>query len=87
MEERTIFLGNELNELVAESVVASLLYLDGQRCDKDIKLMINSPGGPVNPAMAVLDAMRYCRSDVSTVAMGLVASSATFALAAGTKGK
>ena len=89
LEERVVFLGNELDHLVAESVIASLLYLDGKASGtpKDIKLFINSPGGPVNPAMAVLDAIRYCRSDVSTVAVGLVASSASFALAAGTKGK
>ena len=61
--------------------------LDGNDDKKDIRLFINSPGGPVNPAMAVLDAIRYCKSDVSTIAVGLVASSASFALAAGTKGK
>lgn len=87
LEERMVFLGNELDMLVAESVVASLLYLDGDNPEKDIRIFINSPGGPVNPAMAVMDAINYCRCDVSTIAVGLVASSASFALAAGTKGK
>ncbi|KAF7126458.1 hypothetical protein RHSIM_Rhsim11G0024800 [Rhododendron simsii] len=85
--ERIVFLGHEIDDFVADLVVSQLLLLDAQDPTKDIKLFINSPGGSHSAAMALYDVIRVVRADVSTVAMGIAASSASIILGAGTKGK
>lgn len=87
LNDRTIFLGSELNDLTADAIVSQLLLLDAQDPDKDIRLFINSPGGSVTAGMAVYDAMLKCRCDVSTVCFGLAASTSALILAGGTEGK
>ncbi|XP_058189033.1 uncharacterized protein LOC131306660 [Rhododendron vialii] len=85
--ERIVFLGHEIDDFVADLVISQLLLLDAQDPTKDIKLFINSPGGSHSAAMALYDVIRVVRADVSTVAMGIAASSASIILGAGTKGK
>ncbi|KAG5524415.1 hypothetical protein RHGRI_031161 [Rhododendron griersonianum] len=85
--ERIVFLGHTIDDLVADLVISELLLLDAQDPTKDIKLFINSPGGSHRAAMALYDIIRVVRADVSTVAMGIAASSASIILGAGTKGK
>lgn len=87
LKDRIIFLGDALDEGLANSVVAQLLFLEADNPDKDITLYINSPGGIVSGLMAIYDTMNYIRPAVSTVCVGHAASAAAFLLAAGTKGK
>eukprot|EP00244_Chara_vulgaris_P002148 TRINITY_DN13640_c1_g1_i2.p1 TRINITY_DN13640_c1_g1~~TRINITY_DN13640_c1_g1_i2.p1 ORF type:complete len:277 (+),score=47.15 TRINITY_DN13640_c1_g1_i2:156-986(+) len=87
MGQRIVFLGSEVDDVSADWIVSQLLLLDAQDPTKDIKLFINSPGGSITAGMAIYDAMRLCRADVSTVCFGLAASMGAFLLCAGTKGK
>lgn len=87
LEDRIIFLTGEINDQVADAIVAQLIYLEGKDPDKDISLYINSPGGSVSAGLAIYDTMNYIRSDVSTICIGLAASMAAFLLSSGTKGK
>jgi ATP-dependent Clp protease protease subunit len=85
--ERILFLGQEVSDAVANSLVAQMLYLDSDDNSKPIYLYINSPGGSVTAGLAVYDTMQYVKSDVVTICVGLAASMGAFLLAAGTKGK
>ena len=87
LNDRIIFLGEEVNDTTASLVVAQLLYLEGQDPEKDIYFYINSPGGSISAGMAIHDTMRYIKCDVSTICMGMAASMGAFLLASGTKGK
>ena len=87
LNDRIIFLGEEVNDTTASLVVAQLLYLEAQDPDKDIQLYINSPGGSVTDGMAIYDTMQYVKCDVSTICVGMAASMGAFLLASGTKGK
>ena len=87
LNDRIIFLGEEVNDTTASLVVAQLLYLEAQDPDKDIQMYINSPGGSVTAGMAIYDTMQYIKCDVSTICMGMAASMGAFLLASGTKGK
>ena len=87
LEDRVIFLCDEVNDATASLVVAQLLYLEAQDPDKDINLYINSPGGSVSAGMAIYDTMNYVKCDVSTICIGMAASMGAFLLSAGAKGK
>ena len=87
LNDRIIFLGEEVNATTASLVVAQLLYLEAQDPDKDIHFYINSPGGSVTDGMAIYDTMQYVKCDVSTICIGMAASMGAFLLAAGAKGK
>ena len=87
LNDRIIFLGEEVNDTTASLVVAQLLYLEAQDPDKDMQFYINSPGGSVTAGMAIYDTMQYIKPDVSTICVGLAASMGAFLLAAGAKGK
>jgi ATP-dependent Clp protease, protease subunit len=87
LKERIIFLGTPINDEIANLMMAQLLHLEGEDPDKDIALYINSPGGSVTSALAILDTMEFIKPDVSTFCMGQAASAAAILLAAGTKGK
>ncbi len=87
LNDRIIFLGEEVNDTTASLVVAQLLYLEAQDPDKDIQMYINSPGGSVTAGMAIYDTMQYVKCDVSTICVGLAASMGAFLLASGAKGK
>lgn len=87
LKERIIFLGDEVNDVTANLVVAQLLFLESEDPDKDIQLYINSPGGSVSAGFAIYDTMQYIKPDVSTTCMGMAASMGAFLLAAGAKGK
>ena len=87
LNDRIIFLSEEVNDTTASLVVAQLLYLESQDPDKDIQFYINSPGGSVTAGMAIYDTMQYVKCDVSTICIGLAASMGAFLLSAGTKGK
>ncbi len=87
LNDRIIFLSEEVNDTTASLVVAQLLYLEAQDPDKDIQFYINSPGGSVTAGMAIYDTMQYIKCDVSTICVGLAASMGAFLLSAGTKGK
>ena len=87
LNDRFIFLGEEVNDTTASLIVAQLLYLEAQDPDKDIQFYINSPGGSVTAGMAIYDTMQYIKADVSTICVGLAASMGAFLLAAGAKGK
>ena len=87
LNDRIIFLGEEVNATTASLVVAQLLYLEAQDPDKEIQLYINSPGGSVTDGMAIYDTMQYIKCDVSTICVGMCASMAAFLLNAGAKGK
>ena len=87
LNDRIIFLGEDVNDTTASLVVAQLLYLEAQDPDKDIQFYINSPGGSVTAGMAIYDTMQYIKPDVSTICVGLAASMGAFLLAAGAKGK
>ncbi|MEK7519475.1 MAG: ATP-dependent Clp endopeptidase proteolytic subunit ClpP [Patescibacteria group bacterium] len=87
LKERIIFLAGPINDIVANSIIAQLLFLASQDPNKDIQLYINSPGGSVTAGMAIYDTMQYIKPDVSTVCVGLAASMAATILAAGQKGK
>ncbi|MEL6384194.1 MAG: ATP-dependent Clp protease proteolytic subunit [Cyanobacteria bacterium J06626_18] len=86
-QERIIFLGQEVTDGLANSIVAAMLYLDSEDNTKPIYLYINSPGGSVTAGMAIYDTMQYIKSDVVTICLGLAASMGAFLLAAGTQGK
>jgi ATP-dependent Clp protease protease subunit len=86
-QERIIFLGQEVNDSIANRIVAFLLYLDSDDPSKPIYLYINSPGGSVTAGMAIYDTMQYIKSEVVTICVGLAASMGSFLLAAGTPGK
>ncbi len=85
--DRIIFLGQAIDDHVANIVIAQLLFLENQNPKTDIKIYINSPGGSVSAGMAIYDTMKYIKSDVSTICIGMAASMAAVLLAAGTKGK
>ena len=87
LNDRIIFLGEEVNAPTSALVVAQLLYLEAQDPDKDIQFYINSPGGSVTDGMAIYDTMQYIKCDVSTICVGMAASMGAFLLSAGTKGK
>ena len=87
LNDRIIFLSEEVNDATASLVVAQLLYLEAQDPDKDIQFYINSPGGSVTAGMAIYDTMQYIRCDVATICVGMAASMGAFLLSAGTKGK
>ena len=87
LNDRIIFLGEEVNATTASLVVAQLLYLEAQDPDKDIQLYINSPGGSVTDGMAIYDTMQYVKCDVSTICVGMAASMGAFLLSSGAKGK
>ena len=87
LNDRIIFLGEEVNATTASLVVAQLLYLEAQDPDKEIQLYINSPGGSVTDGMAIYDTMQYIKCDVSTICVGMAASMGAFLLSSGAKGK
>ena len=87
LEDRIIFLGEEVNETTASLVVAQLLFLESEDPGKDIQLYINSPGGVVSSGLAIYDTMQYIKCDVSTICIGMAASMGAFLLAGGAKGK
>ena len=87
LNDRIIFLGEEVNATTASLVVAQLLYLEAQDPDKEIQLYINSPGGSITDGMAIYDTMQYIKCDVSTICVGMAASMGAFLLSAGAKGK
>ena len=87
LNDRIVFLSDEVNDVTASLVVAQLLHLESQDPDKDIALYINSPGGSVTAGMAIFDTMNYIKCDVSTICVGMAASMGAFLLAAGAKGK
>ena len=87
LNDRIIFLADEVNDVTASLVVAQLLYLEAQDPDKDIYLYINSPGGSISAGMAIYDTMNYIKCDVCTICMGMAASMGAFLLSGGAKGK
>lgn len=87
LRERIVFLGTPVNDVVADSIVAQLLYLEAEDSEKDIQLYINSPGGSVTAGMAIYDTMQQIRPDVVTICYGLAASMGAFLLSGGAKGK
>ena len=87
LEDRIIFLSGEIDDALANTVVAQLIYLEGKDPSKDISIYINSPGGSVTAGMAIYDTKNYIKCDVSTISVGFSASMGAFLLAAGTKGK
>ena len=87
LNERIVFLGEPIDDAVANTVVAQLLHLESVDPDKDISLYINSPGGSVSAGLAIYDTMQYIKADVSTICVGLAASMGAFLLMAGQKGK
>ncbi len=87
LKDRIVFLGGEVNDDVANLIVAQMLFLEAEDPDKDIFLYINSPGGAVSAGLAIYDTMQYVRCEVSTICVGLAASMGAFLLAAGAKGK
>ena len=87
LNDRIIFLGEEVNDATASLVVAQLLYLEAQDPDKDISLYINSPGGSISSGMAIYDTMNFIKCDVSTICVGMAASMGAFLLSSGAKGK
>src|SRR3989339_796326 len=87
LKDRIIFLGTEIDDHVANIVIAQMLFLANQDPEKDIKLYVNSPGGSVTAGLAIYDTMQYIKPDVSTICIGMAASMASVLLAAGAKGK
>lgn len=87
LNDRIILLFDEVNNATASSVIAQMLFLEGQDPEKDISFYINSPGGVITAGMAIYDTMKYIKCDVSTICMGMAASMGAFLLSAGTKGK
>ena len=87
LKDRIVFLGGEINDDVANLVVAQLLFLEMEDPESDISLYINSPGGSVTAGMAIVDTMNYVKCDVATICMGMAASMGAFLLAGGAKGK
>lgn len=87
LRERIIFLGDEIDDEMSNSIIAQLLLLDSENPEKDIMMYINSPGGVITSGMAIFDTMQHIRADVSTICLGEAASMGAFLLSAGTKGK
>ena len=87
LKDRIIFLGSPIDDAVANTVIAQLLFLDSEDKEKDIKLYINSPGGSVSAGLAIYDTMQYVKPDVSTICLGMAASMGAVILAGGAKGK
>ncbi|MBQ8928903.1 MAG: ATP-dependent Clp endopeptidase proteolytic subunit ClpP [Oscillospiraceae bacterium] len=87
LNDRIVFLGEQVTDASASVIVAQLLYLEAQDPDKDIQFYINSPGGSVTAGMAIYDTMQYIKADVSTICIGMAASMGAFLLSSGTKGK
>jgi len=87
LKERIIFLGTPINDVVANSIIAQLLYLEHEDPTKDIHFYIHSPGGEVASALAIYDTMQFVKCDIQTIGIGIVASAASLLLSAGTKGK
>ena len=87
LNDRIVFLSEEVNDTTASLVVAQLLYLEAQDPDKEIQFYINSPGGSVTAGLAIYDTMQYIKADVSTICIGLAASMGAFLLSSGTKGR
>ncbi|SFI81692.1 ATP-dependent Clp protease, protease subunit [Paenibacillus sp. UNC496MF] len=87
LKDRIVFLGTPVNDLVANSIIAQLLFLAADDPDKDISLYINSPGGSVSAGLAIFDTMNFIKPEVSTICVGMAASMGAFLLAAGAKGK
>ncbi|MFR3309623.1 MAG: ATP-dependent Clp endopeptidase proteolytic subunit ClpP [Christensenellales bacterium] len=87
LNDRIVFLADEVNDVTASLVVAQLLFLEAQDPDKDISLYINSPGGSVSAGLAIYDTMNYIKCDVSTICIGMAASMGAFLLSSGAKGK
>lgn len=87
LKDRIIFLGSPIDDLVANSIIAQLLFLAAEDPEKDIHLYINSPGGSITSGMAIYDTMQHIKPDVSTICIGMAASMGSFLLAAGAKGK
>lgn len=87
LKDRVIFLGSQVDDAVANSIIAQMLFLEADDPDKDIKLYINSPGGSITAGMAIYDTMQYLTCPVSTICLGMAASMGAFLLAAGAPGK
>ena len=87
LKERIIFLGDLIDDTIANTVIAQLLFLESEDKNKDIKLYVNSPGGAVSAGLAIYDTMQYVKPDVSTICVGMAASMGAVLLAAGAKGK
>ena len=87
LNDRIVFLADEVNDVTASLVVAQLLFLEAEDPDRDISLYINSPGGSVSAGMAIYDTMNFIKCDVSTICIGMAASMGAFLLSAGAKGK
>ena len=87
LEDRIIFLSGEINDGMANTIVAQLIYLEAKDMNKDISLYINSPGGSVSAGLAIYDTMQYVHCDVSTICVGMAASMGAFLLSSGAKGK
>lgn len=87
LKDRIIFLGSQVNDVVANSIIAQMLFLDAEDPTKDISLYINSPGGSITAGMAIFDTMQFIKADVSTICVGLAASMGAFLLNAGALGK
>ncbi|MDE7253823.1 MAG: ATP-dependent Clp endopeptidase proteolytic subunit ClpP [Acetatifactor sp.] len=87
LSDRIVFLGEEVSDASASSIIAQMLFLEAQDPEKDIQLYINSPGGSVSAGFAIYDTMQYIKCDVSTICIGLAASFGAFLLAGGAKGK
>ena len=87
LSDRIVFLGEEVSDVSASLIIAQMLFLEAQDPEKDIQLYINSPGGSASAGFAIYDTMQYIKCDVSTICIGLAASSGAFLLAGGAKGK
>jgi ATP-dependent Clp protease protease subunit len=87
LKDRIVFLGSGVNDVVANSIIAQLLFLAAEDPEKDIHLYVNSPGGSITSGMAIYDTMQFIKPDVSTICVGMAASMGAFLLAAGAKGK
>ncbi|WP_106769356.1 ATP-dependent Clp endopeptidase proteolytic subunit ClpP [Paenibacillus faecalis] len=87
LKDRIIFLGSDVNDTIANSIIAQMLFLTAEDPDKDIHLYINSPGGSITAGMAIFDTMQFIKPDVSTICVGMAASMGAFLLNAGAKGK
>lgn len=87
LKDRVVFVAGEVNDAMASSVIAQLLYLESEDPEKDIYMYINSPGGSVSAGMAIYDTMQYIKCDVSTICVGMAASMGAFLLSGGAKGK
>ncbi len=87
LKDRIIFIGSPINDDVANTIIAQLLFLESQNQKEDIKMYINSPGGSVTSALAIYDTMQYVRPEVQTICLGMAASAAALLLASGKKGK